>query len=176
MNICERAGGVEFLEAQRYLFLTKQDANLKNPLTSEQKIARQFILDCITNPNIDPKTLIIINGLPGIGKSVVINRFADGYIQTFGASVVDVNELINNSRLQRESFEPKHPMVIGTTPAELQAIKQKFPELTILQHTVKAMNHDETKALFAMYMGNRKMVLPEDKIDKLLQCSMGIHI
>lgn len=175
MNLDERAGKTEFIEAQKHLFLTKVDASQPFSLTSEQKGARQFILDCITNQNINPNTIVVIKGLPGTGKSTVVNESADSFIQACGASAANVNELINSPRHPNsKSLKHDRLMVTTATPAELEAIKEKFPDFTILQHTIKAMDVNEARTMFDRYMNNRHLRMPDSKLQMFLKCSMGV--
>lgn len=153
------------LETPESLFLTRVDLSQKTPLTPRQRGARGFLLSSLRDLPAK-KTIIVLVGLPGVGKSTVLNTFAASFIQELGGIVSNIDNMGTD-------FDHSRPIVIEATPSDLPTIQKQFPDM-VLEHHIKAMDEDETRNLFQTYMEARRRNVPEDKFKKLLQLSMGI--
>lgn len=149
----------------------KKAAEAPFKLTGEQELARRFILDSLKKAG--PKTIIVLEGLSGVGKSTVINGLQGEINQTHGL-IVNPNYLIYLSKIPDKFLHHSGPLVIDTTPRELALIKARLPQDFEWQHRLmKGMNLEETREyLRKISYGQQTTLIPE----QIVEYSMGVPL
>ncbi len=171
--IIARSQAREVEKKWREEFLTWTDGTRSTPLTNEQRNARKVILNALTEKS---KNIVLISGIPGIGKTVVVEGFADD-IRSRGG-IVDHDAFLakdyrsNYKENVKVVLSHRGPIIVPATPSEAQTINEKYQtKHKILEHRMKGMTREETEALFNKLLVGKTPKIP---IKDLIAYSMGI--
>lgn len=146
-------------------------------LTATQEGAAQSILSSLKVPQ-DQRTLVILSGLSGIGKSAVLDHVQAG-IGLNGAKIVEGDDIIYDSRAKEMANYHGH-LVTTTTVGEVsigdsieQVARKRYQGVNIVMIVLPGMNEMEITSYIANLPNSRQATLSQDQIARF---SLGIPL
>lgn len=140
--------------------------------TPTQEHVARSVLATLRNPK-SPKTLVVVEGLSGVGKSLITDSIHDGILLNGGHIVPSDDIRYYSSRLERSGH-----IVTTAVPGELKQIKEviseKLPEYRLVTHTLRGMTQQEIGEYMARFSSQKEnsLLTPEE----IASYSLGVPL